>query len=54
MRQLFRSLLRSIRTEWHAEDRQHMRVIAHKYALRASMDGDVIRKTGEVIPKESV
>lgn len=54
MRQLIRSLFKSIRSEWHAEERNHMRAIAHRYALRAQMDGHVIRKTGETVPKESV
>lgn len=54
MRQLFRSLIKSCKAEWHAEERNHMRAVAHRYALRAQMDGHVIRKTGETVPKESV
>ena len=40
--------------EWNREDEVHMKHVAHRYAERAYMDGHVIRKTGEVIPKESV
>ena len=30
------------------------REMAHRYGERAEMDGEVVKKTGEVIPKESV
>ena len=48
-----RSLLQVIRGLWRAEEDLRMRRIAHGYAQRAEMDGHVIRKTGEVVPKES-
>lgn len=38
---------------WHHEEEVHMKKIAFHYANRAQMDGDVIKKTGEIIPKES-
>ena len=37
----------------HAGDREHMRALAHRYALRAEMDGTVLRGTGEIVPRES-
>ena len=40
--------------EWHREDRIHMKGVAERYAQRAWMDGETVRRTGEVIPKESV
>jgi len=36
-----------------AEEKQRLKVIAHSHYLRAYMDGEVIKKTGEVVPKES-
>lgn len=36
------------------EDGVHMRRVANRYSERSFMDGEVIKKTGEVIPKESV
>lgn len=39
---------------WHHENEKNERVIAHRASQRSFMDGHVIRKTGEVIPKESV
>ena len=30
-----------------------MKYVAHRYAERAWMDGEVIRKTGEIVPRES-
>lgn len=48
-----RSLLRHLSSEWEQEERLKMKKIAHQYAERQWMDGHVIKKTGEVIPKES-
>lgn len=30
------------------------RALAEQYAQRASMDGEVVQRSGEIIPKESV
>jgi len=49
-----RSILEALKKVWHHEEDFHMRKVAHRYAERAWMDGEVIQKTGEVIPKESV
>ena len=48
-----RSFLEALMRIWEEEDAIHMKSIAHKYAERAYMDGEVIKKTGEVIPRES-
>lgn len=47
-------LWRRLIEAWDHEEGVHLRSIAHRYAERAWMDGEVIQKTGEVIPKESV
>jgi hypothetical protein len=47
-------LWRKIVYEWDREHDSHMKKVAHRYAERAWMDGDVIKRTGEVVPKESV
>jgi hypothetical protein len=49
-----RNLLHIIRKLWHAEEDLHMKRIAQRYAERAWMDGVTIRRTGEVVPRESV
>ena len=46
--------LEQLRKAWHYEETLHMRKLAQRYANRAMMDGSVIKRTGEVIPKESV
>lgn len=46
-------LLDWFKKEWHREEELHMKKIAERYAQRAWMDGDTIKRTGEVIPKES-
>jgi hypothetical protein len=46
-------LIDKIKKEWHVEDTLHMKKVAQRYAERASMDGYVIRKSGEIIPRES-
>ena len=48
-----KSIMRTIWYEWHKEGRLHMKKIAWRYSDRMLMDGSVIRKTGEVIPRES-
>ena len=48
------TLIEHIKREWFREDTLHMRKIAQRYADRALMEGHVIKKTGEVFPKESV
>jgi uncharacterized protein YihD (DUF1040 family) len=48
-----RYLIEVFRHIWSHEDDIHMKKVAHRYAERALMDGHVIKKTGEVIPKES-
>lgn len=48
-----KALLEWFRHEWHREDRIHTKRIAERYAQRAWMDGNTIKRTGEVIPKES-
>jgi len=48
-----KSLMRTLWSEWHKEERLHMKKVAWRYSDRMLMDGSVIRKTGEVIPKES-
>lgn len=53
MVRLLKSLLKSFSEEWHAEDRLHMRRIAWRYSDRMLMDGAVVQRTGEVIPRES-
>jgi hypothetical protein len=53
MRQTLREICKSLSSEWHAEERLHMKQIAWRYSDRAQMDGEVVRKTGEVIPRES-
>ena len=50
----WRRLIEWFRREWHAEETRRMRRLADRYQLRAHMDGEVIRKTGEVVRKESV
>ncbi len=47
-------LWKKVVSEWNHEDDLNMKKIAHQYAERAWMDGHVIKKTGEVVPKESV
>jgi hypothetical protein len=47
-------LFHKIVYEWDREHHAHMRRIANRYSLRAQMDGEVIKRTGEVVPKESV
>ena len=49
-----RNLLHILRKLWRVEEDSHMRKVAMRYSLRAQMDGHIVRKTGEVIPKESV
>jgi len=49
-----RSFFEAVRHLWTHEDNSHMKKIAFRYAERAHMDGNVIKKTGEIIPKESV
>lgn len=53
MVRLIKSILRSFSEEWHAEERLHMKRIAWRYSDRMLMDGAMIQRTGEVIPKES-
>ena len=48
-----RPLLEALDRLWTREDDNHMKRIAFKYAERMRMDGNVIKKTGEIIPKES-
>lgn len=43
-----------LRREWHQPERLHMKRLAERYYLRAQMDGHVIRRTGEIVSKESV
>lgn len=47
-------LWKKIIEEWDREHHVHMKHVAHRYAERAWMDGEVVKRTGEVIPKESV
>jgi uncharacterized protein YihD (DUF1040 family) len=49
-----KKLIEFFKKEWHREDNIHLRQIAERYAQRAWMDGETVRRTGEVIPKESV
>jgi hypothetical protein len=46
-------LFDKIMAEWNIEDTMRMKQIAHNYAERRWMDGSVIKKTGEVIPRDS-
>lgn len=46
-------LLDHLRKAWRHEETIHMRLIAERYSDRAHMDGDVIQKTGELVPRES-
>ena len=48
-----RKLLRQLYADWHAEETLRMKKIAHGYAERRWMDGSVVKKTGEVIPRDS-
>mgnify|MGYP001279697140 CR=1 FL=1 len=48
-----RQLIDHIWRIWYGEERAHMREIAHRHYLRTVMDGEVIQKSGEIIPKES-
>jgi hypothetical protein len=45
--------LEQLRRAWNYEETLHMRKIAEGYAQRAQMNGDVIKKTGEIISRES-
>jgi hypothetical protein len=47
-------LFKKIVYEWDREHHTHMKKIAHRYSQRALMDGEVVKRTGEVVPKESV
>jgi len=49
-----REWIEAFRHIWHHDDDAKMKRIAFKYDLRRHMDGEVIQKTGEIIPKESV
>lgn len=51
---VLRRLVKLFRSEWEREETIHMKRIAQRYADRAWMDGDTIRRTGEVVPRESV
>ena len=46
-------LVKWFEEELERDEKLRMRTLAHHYAERAKMDGEVIRKTGEIIPKES-
>lgn len=47
------ALIDHFRKVWSNENTLHMRKIADRYAQRAAQDGDVVQKTGEIIPRES-
>lgn len=49
-----RSWWDSLKEVWAHEEKRKIQWIAHRYYLRSHMDGEVVQKTGEVIPKESV
>ncbi len=48
-----RTLLDALTRLWTHEEDGRMKLIAFRYQERARMNGDVIKKTGEIIPKES-
>ncbi len=48
-----RSLVEALNRLWTHEDDSRMKLIAFRYQERARMDGEVIKKTGEIIPKGS-
>jgi phosphoribosyl-dephospho-CoA transferase len=48
-----REWLDALKHVWHQEEDAKLKRIAHRYDLRRHMDGDVIQKTGEIIPRES-
>jgi hypothetical protein len=54
LRHLVNRILTASEEAWTYEERLHWKKIAERYAERAWMDGDTIRKTGEVIPRQSV
>lgn len=53
MTQILSSFLDDLRKEWNREDKLRMKKIAWRYSERMHMDGAVIKKTGEIIPRES-
>lgn len=51
--QILSDFFDDLRKEWNREDKLRMRKIAWRYSDRMLMDGAVIRKTGEIVPRES-
>lgn len=52
MHRLLERLAHWFEREWDREADTRLRAKAEQYALRAEMDGDVVKRTGEVIPRE--
>lgn len=50
---VLRRLAKLFHDEWEREEQTRMKYIAQRYAERAWMDGNTIRRTGEVVPRES-